>query len=154
MELSIRNLKGSPSRDKFKFLHKQKFPDSYWGSDCDFVIIEKWPEPFIVAILDFKKTGDSVTFSEAITYNHFVNLPEPIPVFIVEGTRFEGDNTETHRFNVHRYIQANWKPRHVPTQMEKIADNLTWEQLRRWEGRLRWNRKLERKRKQLMEKTN
>jgi hypothetical protein len=66
------NCKGSPSRDAFKWWHKHLI-ETFYACDLDFVLVEK-DFPGIVAILDYKQPGDTVTFSEALAYNRLVEL--------------------------------------------------------------------------------
>jgi hypothetical protein len=150
MNLATLNQKGSPSRDKFKQLHKQLLPRHFWALDCDLELIEKQPEPFVLARLDFKLPNDEVGFTEGIAYNWYVDLPAPfrVPIFIVEAHHFDAEDTTEHRFTVYRYIIADWKPRKVNTKMEKIAEGLTWDGLGEWEGRLRLQYKQQRAQKQ------
>jgi hypothetical protein len=149
MNQTMRDLKGSPSRDKFKQLHKKMLAQSFWALDCDLELVEKYPEPCVMARLDFKMPNDDVGFTEGIAYNWYVNLPPPfrVPVFIIEAHHFDEEDTNKHRFTVKRYIQADWRPKDVLAELETVAENLTWHGLGEWEGNLRQAAKNERTQK-------
>ena len=76
-----RNIKGSASRDNFKFWYKTPpMPGRFYALDLDFILIEKNPNR-IVAFLDYKRPGDRVSFSECIAYNVLLAIA---PVYIIE----------------------------------------------------------------------
>lgn len=132
--------KGSESRDAFKFFHKNLLDSRFYALNSDLELVEKYPVPFIVARLDFKLAGDSISFAEAIAYNQLVAMPEPykIPVYIIEAQRpFTDVSPETHRFNVWEYEWADWKPDPPIVNKKLVASNLSWEQLGEWERQLR-----------------
>src|SRR5262245_4425800 len=85
MPSSIKDLKGSPSRDRFKYLHKQMLPKTAWACDLDLVLIAKTPDAFIPAILDAKMPGDDLTFAEAIGYASILRMEAPFrpPIFLI-----------------------------------------------------------------------
>jgi hypothetical protein len=125
-------LKGSEKRDVFKQRHKLLEPDFY-ATDADLCLISKFP-PGTVAYLDYKGSGEGVTFAEAIQYNEWM---KHAPVYVVSG-----ENPETGPFLIRRYLGADWKPE--PPQVnwgeETLAHN--WDELGQWEGALReWYRR-------------
>ena len=72
MDDKTKILKGSPSRDSFKQLHKSHCPQSYYACDLDFILVAKYPFR-IIAFIDYKKHSDKITFSEVIAYNELKN---------------------------------------------------------------------------------
>lgn len=120
------SLKGSPSRDCFKYMHKQTCKD-HWACDLDFIWVTKSPQPDIVAALDYKMYGDDVTFTEVIAYNAL--LMRGISVFIVQGC------AETGSFNVHRYVGGHHlKPRYTLLFVRKTD---SWGEFHAWEAEIR-----------------
>lgn len=138
MDAQKRKLKGSKTRDQFKYLHKNLLNRSFYALDSDLELVEKHP-PFIVARLDFKCLGDSISFTEGIAYNEYTE--KLAPIYIIEAQcrarEFIEMDSETHRFNVYQYIQADWHPNPVEVEQELLHENLTWDELGEWEGKLR-----------------
>lgn len=148
MNLFTKLQKGSPSRDKFKHLHKHMMPSRAWALDSDLVLVEKYPIPFKVALLDFKLVGDGLSFTEAIAYKQDIDAPMPYttPVYIIEADRnFRDDDVhpDEHRFKILRLIDCDYRPDPPTHQYELIGDGLTWEHLERWEMQLRTTRQAE-----------
>jgi hypothetical protein len=118
----------------FKRKHKD-LSKNLWALDVDFVLIEKNPVPDIVAILDFKKnSSDTITFSEVIGYNAFLN--RGLSVYIVSGDpdvgaftifRYEGGNHLKPTFKLHQvHATQNW------------GEFEAWEKLLRSHKQKRW----------------
>lgn len=148
VEYSTKAQKGSPSRDKFKWLHKQMLPTTAYALDADLELVSKKPMPFIVALLDFKVTGDSVSFTEAIAYKARISSPLPyyVPVYIIEASpifRNEDATPAMHRFTVYQLVDADYRPNPPTAELKLIAKDLTWEGLSGWEMTLRANREEE-----------
>lgn len=122
---------GSPSRDKFKRKHKD-LNKNFWALDVDFVFIEKHPFPDIVAILDFKAgASDTITFSEVIGYNAFLN--RGLPVYIVSGDPDAG------AFTIYRWEGGNHlKP---TSKLKHVHNTANWKEFEKWERMLRRYRK-------------
>jgi len=140
MNEATKRQKGSETRDLFKYLHKSLLPSKFYALNSDLELVEKYPVPFIVARLDFKLEGDTISFSEAIAYNQLVGMPEPyrIPVYIIEAKRpFIGISKEMHRFNVYEYEYADWRPDPPKVRKRIILANATWAELGAWENSLR-----------------
>ena len=127
MEKSKQLLKGSPSRDNFKQWHKT-LSRRFYATDLDLVLVEKTP-PRIVAILDYKRRSDRITFAEAIAYNHFVTLE--IPVFLV------WSEAPFRCFDVQRYVWGNWRPEPPEITSRTILSGASRTELALWEQRLR-----------------
>lgn len=109
-------------------MHKKRLPRSCYGIDIDFALIEKSP-PGIVAILDYKRPGDKVTFSEVIAYNA---LAQHWWVFIVEG-----QDPEKGPFVARQYLDGDWRP-DVPVVRYGQEYHLeTWADFGAWEKWLR-----------------
>ena len=117
---------GSPSRDAFKLWHKT-LPRNLWALDIDFIFVEKNP-PRIVAILDYKRWADQVTFTECLAFN---DLMIHYPVFIIRGEQpFD-------RLSIYRYLGGDWHPDPPRVKMEPQLENITREEYVQWEVRLR-----------------
>lgn len=130
------NLKGSPARDLFKQLHKLKMPPWNYGCDLDFRLVDKKPTEHVVADLDFKREGDSITFAEVIAYNHDVR--QGIPVYIITGQKeFTNLSPQEHRFSIDQYLGGDYRPYPPEPILERIRDNMTWEELSKWENEVR-----------------
>jgi hypothetical protein len=119
-------LKGSPSRDIFKFMHKQQCKE-HWGCDLDFIWVMKYPQPDIVAGLDYKTECDEVTFSEVIAYNAL--LFRGISIYIVVG------DAESGCFDVYEYIGGHHsRPRYT---LEFICKTNSWREFHQWQAEIR-----------------
>lgn len=158
MKYSTKKQKGSPSRDKFKWMHKHIMSKKCWALDVDLELVEKEPRPFIVARLDFKMPNDFITFSEALSYQITLDLPPEyrIPIYIIEATPafMNGKNEEldidamneqkdNHRFTIRKLLSANYKPKPPTTETRVMKENITWEELAEWEVALREYRRKE-----------
>lgn len=148
MNEAVKQLKGSPARDYFKYMHKQKMSKQNYALDVDLELVEKYPIPFIVARLDYKQSGEGlgITFTEALSYQYIAGVPTPlrIPVFIVEGSSFSPEIDEKeHRFNVYELISADYKPNPPTWNKQCVLRDATWTGLADWENKLRAKRKLE-----------
>ena len=140
MDDAKRNLKGSEKRDVFKRKHKD-LNNRYYASDADLCLIDKYP-PGVVAYIDYKGSGEPITFAEVILYNEWL---KQAPVFIVEGR-----DPENGPFKIKRYLGGNWKPNPCETILETIEEISDWSCFAEWEGKLRnayrsrngWNGKL------------
>jgi hypothetical protein len=150
--------KGSKSRDKFKVMHKHIMSKDCWALNSDLELVEKKPRPFIVARLDFKLKGDTISFTEAISYSQFINMPPEhrIPVYIIEANRefrdFENDDADVdellrqkdkHRFTIYKLLKADYVPNPPVTETKVMKENITWEELAEWERGLRAYRRKE-----------
>ena len=125
MENGKQKIKGSDSRDHFKFMHKQSHPGHY-ACDLDFVLVRKDPDG-IVALLDYKSRLDEVTFSEVVTFNDFIN--RGIPVYIIVGDAYAGC------FEILRYMGGNkLKPRYT---LKSLCRTQCWEDFHKWESAIR-----------------
>lgn len=117
---------GSPSRDRFKRLHKD-LPRVFYASDLDFLLLEKEPFPDIVAVLDYKAAGDAITFAETIAYNAM--LRRGIPVFIVKG------DAERGTFRIGEFVGGHHgKPRY---EIRVVTETKSWKEFGEWERSLR-----------------
>jgi len=127
VDSQTRNLKGSPKRDLFKRKHKD-LNNKFYATDADFCLVSKTP-PGTVAYLDYKGSGEGVTFSEVIQYNAWMMQA---PVYLVLG-----ENPETGPFDIYRYLGGDWKPNPptYKTELTKKCDG--WEQFEEWESVLR-----------------
>lgn len=130
MDEKVKNLKGSKSRDEFKLAHKQ-MDRRFYALDIDFVYVEKFPLPSIVAILDYKKdSNDKLRFSEVIAFNDFVF--RGIDCFIVEG------NFQTGPIVVKKYCYGDHRPDPPIIKFGKVNRVLkNSEDFERWEKALR-----------------
>lgn len=123
----FKNAKGSPSRDEFKYRHKMELGAHYYAADVDFCLVDKGPYPDIVAVLDYKRYGDDVTFAEVIAYNGFIK--RGIPVFVVTGCEKQG------KFTIQQYVGGHHvKPDY---RMEFVLQTQDWAEFGKWEDDLR-----------------
>lgn len=113
MDERTKQLKGSPSRDAFKLWHKT-LDSSFYACDLDFVLVVHRPIARICAIIDYKRSGDTVSWAEILAYNNLTDAGWP--VYLV--------NTEPSEppyltFSVRQYISGDWrcKPPKVETQL-------------------------------------
>jgi len=129
MDDRTRNLKGSPSRDNFKWKHKFG-PSKLYACDADFILVSKTP-PGIVAVLDHKLNLNSgaVTFSEVLAYNEFLRLG--IDVYLVV------TNDEITTYDIHQYLGGNFKPNPPTFDSAVIESNLDDSAFWAWEKELR-----------------
>lgn len=121
MDDNKKNLKGSPSRDEFKWRHK-KLRRNLYGSDLDYSLVEFQPEG-IAGFIDFKKDHDCISTTEVILYNTISFIA---PVFIVQG-----DDLENGRFDIYRYYLTDIKSE--KPLAEKITSVENWHEYEQWE---------------------
>jgi hypothetical protein len=124
-----KGLKGSPSRDIFKAEHKKRAPKSFYACDLDFVLVAKFPSAHIVAILDYKKPRDNVSFSEVIAYNE---LSKHIPLYIIRG-----NDPKRGPFIIERYDSGDHRPEPPIVNTTPIRQCESWQDLAEWEKTLR-----------------
>ncbi len=122
-----RGLEGAPRRDRWKRLHKDLARNLY-GCDIDFVIVEKAP-PGIVAFVDYKRRGETVTFAEVIAYN---DLIQRAPLFLVIG-----NDPDSGEFEVRQYLAGDWRPEPPEVTTVHKAHCANWADYGRWESHLR-----------------
>jgi len=127
MDNAKRALKGSEKRDTFKQSHKSLHP-SFYACDIDFCLVSKYP-PGIVALFDYKDFNDSVTFSEALAYNKFMEIA---PVYVIQAS-----NPETGPFILRRYCGANWKPEPPDVKYGPPLRLADWPAVGLWQRELR-----------------
>lgn len=132
-------LKGSPSRDEFKYWHKNALPQSYYGCDLDYLCVTKSPLPGIIAAFDYKESNDSISFTEVIAYNDL--NAKGIAVYIVQSTA----RSDFASFNVSLFIKGNHLPNPPTYETQVLLKDATQEQFIEWEGKLRQTWMSERK---------
>lgn len=79
---SKKHLKGSWSRDEFKYWHKYVLPGFFTASDLDLGLTGRNPNR-LLCHLDYKQFNDSLTKDEVIMYNEY--LKKGIKTFIIKG---------------------------------------------------------------------
>lgn len=132
MDKDKENLKGSPSRDLFKQLHKRMMPRSFYACDLDFVLISKYPNR-IVAFIDYKTTKDYPRFSEVVAYNELI---KQAPLFIIQSKK---DDIETGPFHVFQYLGGDPAPEPPEVDINLVLSCLSWKELAIWEKEIRNN---------------
>lgn len=132
MNDDLKHLKGSDRRDTFKQMHKLRLGTGHWGSDLDFMIVDKYP-PGIVAFFDYKEPGKSITFAEMLAYNALLMLA---PLFIIEGP-----DPERGPFVISQYKGGNWQPNPPIPELEFVERCPTWNELGKFEDRLKQERR-------------
>ena len=130
MDKDKENLKGSPSRDLFKQLHKKMMPRSFYACDLDFVLVSKYPNR-IVAFIDYKTKNDPVRFSEVVAYNELI---KQAPLFIIISKK---DEIESGPFHIFQYFGGNPKPEPPEVEMNLVLNCLSWKELSIWESEIR-----------------
>ena len=126
MDNKTRNLRGSQSRDTFKYMHKQCCSPKFYASDLDFMLVEP---PGLVACLDFKLPGQEVTFAEVLAYNVLLKTS---PVYIVESP-----SPEAGPFKIYQYLGGDWHSRPPSVELVFVCACEGWGAFSRWEGQLR-----------------
>jgi predicted nucleotidyltransferase len=119
-------LKGSDARDLFKQRHKRLLP-SLFAIDIDFCLISRDPWPHIVAVLDYKKSDDEITFAEVVAYNDLVM--RGIPVYIVVG------DADVGKFSISKYTGGHHVRPDIRTELVCKTNN--WREFESWEIQLR-----------------
>jgi len=130
MNEAKQGLKGSPSRDSFKQIHKIKCSEEKFACDLDLVLVSKVPKAAINAFLDYKKFGDKVSFSEVLAYNNLISMA---PLFIVRSA--DPDNGP---FYIRKYLSGDWRPYPDPiVQLGEPIKLANWDEFNKWETSLR-----------------
>ena len=127
--------KGSPIRDSFMYWRKQMMPSTHWASDVDTVLVAKNPYREL-AVYDYKRNGDSVTFSEACIYLSYIN--RKIPVFLVwllsdVNNFIDGKKPSAHRFKIERVVKIDPKPEPPVYETENMGEG-DWGDWAKWEA--------------------
>jgi len=134
METNKRNLKGSPSRDTFKQWHKIGIPKEFYACDIDLCLVTKFPQPGIVAFIDFKvrheRGREPISFSEVIVYNAL--LEGGYLVYIIYG-----DYETVEPLDIYQYIGGDYHPNPPVYQLRLIAQHINKGQYIMWENQLR-----------------
>lgn len=165
----VSNLMGSRVDDLFKNLHKKRdlMPSSFYSIDIDLAWISKKPIPHIAAWTDIKSQTEiehffgrssSSGFSHVMMYNLLnktsdILIKAPVFFIVVKGEgNFQEGNVDSHRFDVYLYMDGNHLPEppdieirlaKLPWSINKEAVDLTWAELRRFEGAIRDYRRQE-----------
>ncbi len=127
MDEHKQNLKGSEKLDEFKYRHK-KLDKRFYATDGDLCLVSKLP-PGTVAYLDYKGSGECVTFAEAIQYNEWM---QHAPVFIVESS-----TPAAGPFRIRRYLGADWRPEPPEVSWGNETKVKDWLGFGEWERELR-----------------
>jgi len=77
-----KNLKGSWSRDEYKYWRKQVFPGWFTGTDIDFALTSR-RRNLTQCFLDYKQPNDKITKDEIIVYDELGEKKKA--VYIVRG---------------------------------------------------------------------
>lgn len=125
---SVAHLKGSPHRDLFKHMHKQRLPRSYYAADIDLALVDANPNR-IVAFLDAKRSGQTVTWAEVIAYNRLQCLAH---MYIVEV-----DDPENGPFTIFRYEGGDTRVRPHKADLVAVRYCGDWADFSTWEASLR-----------------
>lgn len=125
-------LKGSPSRDSFKYQHK-KLSRKLYACDLDFILVAKFPYR-IIAFIDYKQGTEPLTFSEVIAFNQLKTIAL---VFIIRGKE-----AESGPFQIFKFEGGNPTPNPPTYDLTAIRQCETWQDLEEWEKQLRSNRRV------------
>ena len=130
-----RDLIGSPLRDKFKHMHKNRLRRRHFAADLDLCLIEFGSEPFVVALIDYKSSSDNITDAEAVLYLEAMRMWH-IPVFIMRS-----DDMET--FDIFRLVDGNVYRSHSDLDFRSVLSGVGWDGIEAWETALRDSRRRE-----------
>lgn len=133
MDEEIKNLEGSPIRDRWRRLHKD-LSSGLYGADGDFIWVE-FTYPGVVAYLDIKGPYDSLTRTEIVLYNYWINqapvyiiqIPETIPIDVCLGSGI---------FKIGRYYRTELTNQPNPN-VEWIETTSSWSEFEEWEVSVR-----------------
>jgi hypothetical protein len=117
MNDATRMLVGSQSRDDFKRRHKD-LDCTFYACDLDLCWVSKNP-PSILAVLDYKKDGDRITFSEVVAYCDLIE--QDVKVLIVQG------DCETGQFCIQQFVAGDYRPYPPKVELAYMADTESWE---------------------------
>lgn len=129
MTEETKDLEGSKTNDKWRWLRKQVLSKRFYGIDGDFICTSKNPMG-IVAYFDLKSSmGEKVTFSETIAYNQWLKTTPVYILYIID--------IEVGHFVIKRYAGGNPKPE--PPEVELKNERLVqdWIEYGEWEQQLR-----------------
>lgn len=118
MDASKIALKGSPSRDGFKSLHKLNLPSRCYAFDVDLAWCGRYG---ILAFFDFKRSGDGINKNERIGYKVLAGIA---PFFILTGE--ESGPWTLERFEINgtldmRRENVGWEDlAKIRVQLEKV----------------------------------
>jgi hypothetical protein len=121
MNENILSLKGSPSRDEFKSLHKTKLGNGFYACDIDLVLVDFRSKNGIVCILDCKRMNELITNTEHKTYQDLGRYHKLFIIRIVE-------KVEDGHFIINEYRNG---------EEFFMTRTLNWEQFKQWETELR-----------------
>lgn len=122
MNDNTRALKGSEKRDLFKWAHKNNMGwAAFYASDADLCLIADKPRRGVVAYLDYKGSGEGVTFTEKILYDEWTLTT---PVYIVEA-----QDPNTGPFRIHLYETGGG--------LVYVCKLDNWKDFTKWEADLR-----------------
>lgn len=128
MRNPIKPLKGSPATDEFRYRHKQELPGHFYALDIDFVLVNR-QDP--IAVLDYKTTGDKITFTEGLMYNWFVR--NGVPVFIILSK-----HPKTGPFDIYRYYGGEiYQYPDFDVELAKVDTCENWDEFYLWERTIR-----------------
>ncbi|NJO00033.1 MAG: hypothetical protein HC875_40940 [Anaerolineales bacterium] len=126
-------LQGSPSRDAFKHWHKSLGKDLI-ATDLDFVLVsDSGLAPGIIAVLDYKRPEDKLSFTEIIAYNQLVEFG--IPIYVIVAEYLDGKLSE--KFTIRQYFTGNPRKLEDVQLSEPILMNASRDEYERWERRIR-----------------
>ena len=148
MDDDLRHLRGSKSRDHFKWWHKQKLRGCDYASDLDLILVEKvftgtkdkegyWHKGVIVAAIDFKSYDvEEPTFTEVIVYNWSVD--SGVPVYLVSGNpALPDEGKEYDTMMVRRFVHGVPWPRPPKCEIEHVIGPCSVDEYVAWEKKLR-----------------
>lgn len=126
MDTHTQGLIGSPARDKFKHWHKT-LDNRFYALDADLFLVNKNPEG-IIALLDYKRPSDTLTFTEVLAYNHLLRVG--IQIWLIE-------SIDCTRFTIAQYVGGDWHPRPPTFKLNTVLRNGTGKDYAEWEQELR-----------------
>lgn len=143
-------LEGSPSKDRFKMIHKRDLSDNQVALDIDFALVtrrgQRRKNEGIICFFDFKLEDDDLTPMEIMAYNELRDLGYPIYIIQAQASNKDeylnktDDEIETEEevyYNIYKYVDGiegwGWKK----STISIMKRNINWEEYERWENELR-----------------
>lgn len=123
------DLIGSPLRDKFKHMHKNRLGRKHFAADLDLCLIEFGSDPFVVALIDYKSHSDNITDTEAVLYLEAIRSWR-VPVFIMRSDDME-------RFDIYKLVDGKVYPSHSDLSFVTVLLDVGWDEIDKWETDLR-----------------
>jgi len=114
-----------PTRDDiYRWLHYHAGLSSHFTTDIDAAWVNANPEPTVMAFVEFKMKGESISFPQAV---FFESVSKSVPVFIIRGLNDIMTNPPSdHRFKIERVIGLRHNQPRNPCRTKTIVESIPW----------------------------